>query len=173
MGNIISYLWGYSGRNDDPDPDTNLTTRDKIILKTTWKKLTNGKANLQIGMALFLNLFQKHPEYHQLFPFRDLPLDQLPENDRFKAHCITLMYAFSSIIENIDNVQMLEQLLAKQGVNHVSRNVPNKAYLELKEVLMDLFGKSLNELELATWKKFFDYGFGVMIKNADVHRNAY
>lgn len=77
---------------------------------------------------MYFSLFAKYPEYKQLFPFRDIPYDQLRDNNRFKAHCISLIYAFTSIVDSVESPALLEQLLAKQGTNHVPRNVPDRAY---------------------------------------------
>ncbi|XP_050299036.1 globin-2B isoform X3 [Anthonomus grandis grandis] len=167
MGVILSFFWHDTGRTDDPDRTTGLTSRDRHLLKTTWKTLSNGEENLKTGMAIFMTLFKVHPEYQQLFPFRNVPYNQLESNNRFKAHCISLMYAFTSIMENLDNVELLEQLLGKQGVAHVSRKVPERAYWDLKEVLMQLFQKSgMSSEELEAWNKFLDYGLGIMVKCA-------
>lgn len=54
MGLITSYYWENTGRTDDPDPATGLTSRQKYIIRTTWKKLTEAQNNLQTGMTIFL-----------------------------------------------------------------------------------------------------------------------
>ena len=54
MGAIYSFLWKNSDRKDDPDPVTGLTTQDKNILKSTWKKISNGHASVKTGMEIFL-----------------------------------------------------------------------------------------------------------------------
>lgn len=40
MGIVVSYvLPGSTGRTDDPDPVTGLTSRDKYLVKTSWAKI--------------------------------------------------------------------------------------------------------------------------------------
>lgn len=54
MGLITSFFRTHpnTGRTDDPDPDTGLTSRDRYLISSTWK--TVMKDPLQSGMALFL-----------------------------------------------------------------------------------------------------------------------
>lgn len=80
------------------------------------------------NFLIIFSLFETNPEYQQLFPFRDIPRKQLKENGCFQAHCVSVMYALSSIIDNVDNAPMMTQLLVKQAANHVTRNVPHQAY---------------------------------------------
>ncbi|XP_060521326.1 globin-2 A chain-like isoform X1 [Cylas formicarius] len=164
MGLITSLIWRNNGRTDDPDPDTGLTSRDRYLLKSTWQKLSKDSA--ATGIQIFLNLFEKEPKYHDLFPFRDIPWEDLPSCNRFKAHCVTLMYAFSSIIGNIEQPHLLRALLVKQAVAHVPRKVPDKAYWQLKEVLMEMFKPIMTNEELATWNKFLDLGLNLMVEAA-------
>ncbi|KAF7282706.1 hypothetical protein GWI33_002171 [Rhynchophorus ferrugineus] len=165
MGVYVSQLWG-TGRTDDADPVTGLTSRDKYLITKTWARLSNGDAAVQTGVAIFLALFKKHPKYHQLFPFRDTPLEELPKNNRFRAHCVSLMYSFTSIVQNIENTVLLQELLTKQGVAHVPRKVPVHAYEELRIVLMELFSTLMNDEEQKSWEKFLKLGFSIISDGA-------
>lgn len=51
MGVAVSYILpSNTGRTDDPDPVTGLTSRDKYLVKTTWAKLMKSPADS--GVAL-------------------------------------------------------------------------------------------------------------------------
>lgn len=54
MGTVISYISKDIGRNDDPDPTTGLTSRDRYVLKATWKRITREQAGLNTGISLFI-----------------------------------------------------------------------------------------------------------------------
>lgn len=51
MGLIYSYLLGY-GRTDDPDPTTGLTSRDKYLLRNTWKEAKVDPVKLGVGLLV-------------------------------------------------------------------------------------------------------------------------
>ncbi|XP_030754337.1 non-symbiotic hemoglobin 1 isoform X1 [Sitophilus oryzae] len=165
MGIVASNFWD-TGRTDDADPVTGLTSRDVYLITKTWKTLSDGDATVKTGMEMFLKLFEKNPQYQQLFPFRDTPKEELTSNNRFRAHCISVIYAFTSIIANITNVLLLNELLKKQGAAHVPRGVPVHAYSELKDVLMELFSKQMNKEELTSWDKFLKFGFTTIAEEA-------
>lgn len=64
------------------------------------------------------------PEYQKLFRgFADTPMDQLPENRRFKAHAFTVVSAINGLIDNLDDPEMLCELLVKTGQNHAKRSI--------------------------------------------------
>ncbi|XP_060522147.1 uncharacterized protein LOC132699447 isoform X2 [Cylas formicarius] len=163
MGAVGSLLWETDVRSDDPDPVTGLTSKDRRFISSTWNKLNQNSA--ESGIAIFMALFMKYPNYQKLFPFRDIPRDELPKNKRFRAHCISLMYAFTAIVNNVGDTELLQELLSKQGVAHVPRGVQEMSYW-LKEVLMELFGGSMTADELQSWNKFLDVGFSVIIQGA-------
>lgn len=51
MGIIYSYFFGY-GRTDDPDATTGLTSRDKYLIRTTWKEARTDP--IQLGVDLLV-----------------------------------------------------------------------------------------------------------------------
>lgn len=81
--------------------------------------------NLQ---TCFYRFFKNKPEYQNYFPFRDIPMDELLKHPQLKAHAITVMYAVSSIIDNLDNSDVLINLLQKTGQSHRRRKIPSEAF---------------------------------------------
>lgn len=49
MGIIYSYLFGH-GRTDDPDATTGLTSREKYLVRTTWKEAVSDPIKLGVGL---------------------------------------------------------------------------------------------------------------------------
>lgn len=68
------------------------------------------------------SLFQRYPEEHQNFPFRNIPYEELPTSKVFHAHCSNVMYAIDSIIDNLKDGELLINILQKVGRNH-HRNI--------------------------------------------------
>jgi len=50
-----------------------------------------------------------------------VPLDQLKENKRLKAHAFTVMTAINGLVDNLDDPEVLTELLLKTGRNHAKR----------------------------------------------------
>lgn len=51
MGAVVSYVTpGNTGRSDDPDPVTGLTSKDKYLVRTSWAKIMKNPADS--GVAL-------------------------------------------------------------------------------------------------------------------------
>ncbi|XP_019758972.1 uncharacterized protein LOC109536931 [Dendroctonus ponderosae] len=171
MGIITSYFGRELERDDDPDPKTGLTSRDISVLKTTWKRITERGGTLEIGIAIFTNLFEKHPEYQQLFPFKNLRREELKTSNKFRAHCISVMYALTCIVENVSEPLILEQLLIKQSTSHVLRNVPDQAYWDIKTVILSIVASSMNPSEVFVWEKFLKFAFRIMVATAEETRN--
>ncbi|KAJ8936923.1 hypothetical protein NQ314_012128 [Rhamnusium bicolor] len=163
MGMIYSLL-GYAtqGRTDDPDPVTGLTSRDKYLIANSYLKVRKNPT--ESGVALLNTLFKNHPEYLQLFPFRDVPIKDLPENKRYQAHGNSIIYSFSSIIDALDQNDLLVTILTKIGESHVPRKATEKAFMDLKDSLIELFSPIFNEEEMTAWGKALDVSFTVMCK---------
>lgn len=143
MGIIYSYLMG-NGRTDDPDKTTGLTSRDRYLVRITWKEARSNP--VQLGVDLLVELvysyliyffceilypfrfLDKYPEYIKMFPFRNLPPEKFPEDKKFQAHCANIIFTLGALIESLDNPDVLVEMLKKSGESHGKRKVPAKAY---------------------------------------------
>lgn len=69
----------------------------------------------------------------------------------------------SSIIDNLDNNEVLINLLIKNADSHKRRGVPPAAYGDLKtsfmEVLQEKLGAKLSKEAAAAWSKTLDVAF--------------
>ncbi|XP_030754339.1 globin isoform X2 [Sitophilus oryzae] len=163
MGTIVSYISpANTGRTDDPDPATGLTSRDKYLVRTSWARIM--KNSTDSGVALLTLFLKNHPEYLDLFPFKNVPLDQLSTNKRFRAHCSSVIYALASIVDALNDNELLIQLLLKTGSSHISRNVKAKGFKDLQDATVELFSAVMKPDELEAWKKTLEVAFGVILK---------
>lgn len=55
--------------------------------------------------------------------FADVPVDQLPNNKKLHAHAFSVMYAVSSMVENLNDIECLVEILVKTGQSHGNRSV--------------------------------------------------
>jgi hypothetical protein len=81
-------------------------------------------------------LFEKYPEEHQNFPFRDIPFKDLSSSKKFHAHCSNVMYAVDSIIDSLKDSELLVNILQKIGRNHHRNSVkPISFWVSLVEMV--------------------------------------
>nr|XP_023030515.1 extracellular globin-E1-like isoform X1 [Leptinotarsa decemlineata] len=163
MGFVWSALgFKNTGRTDDPDPVTGLTSRDRYLVKSSYEAVR--KNPVESGVSLLNLLFKNHPEALQLFPFKDIPLDELPKNRKYQAHCNSVIYGFSAIVDAIDDVELLVPILNKVGESHQPRKVNEESFLQLKDTIIELFSTFMTPLEIASWKKTLDVAISVINK---------
>ena len=166
--NKVLNIFGISGHSNEPDPETGLTPKEKELVQKSWSLVkTDLRGN---GTDLFLLLFKEYPEAKSFFPFRDVPDEDLPTNGKFKAHAVTVMYSIGSLIDHLNENEILIGLLQKTGESHGKRSIPETAYWELKKVILLLLKNKLKsdvftkEVE-AAWDKTLTVAMTVVIKN--------
>ncbi|XP_049819885.1 globin isoform X1 [Aethina tumida] len=165
MGVVVSMFGGNTGRTDDPDPVTGLTSRDRYLVTSSWAEVRKDPTGN--GVALLMLFFEKYPDYVKLFPFRDIPMKDLPTNKRFQAHCNSVIYGLSAVIDLINNTDLLVAQLLKVGETHKPRGVTDQAYLDLKGVVIDLFSTFMTKSQIEAWKKTLDVAMATMIKGSN------
>nr|CAI5864267.1 unnamed protein product [Callosobruchus analis] len=164
----MGVLWSILGyrrtelRDDDPDPITSLTSKDRHIIRSSWARVM--KKPIESGTALLTLFFEDYPQHKQLFPFRDVSNKDLSQNGRFQAHCSAIMYALTSVVDAVDKPDLLVAILTKVGRDHVPRGVSEEGHLNLKATVLKLFATIMSEEELNTWKKAGNVIFEVILK---------
>ncbi|CAH1285482.1 unnamed protein product [Diabrotica balteata] len=152
-----------TGRTDDADSTTGLTSRDKYLIKTSWAGVM--KSPTDNGVALLLLLFKNFPETKTVFPFKDIPNDELAKNVRFRAHCNSVVYAVSSMVDAIDDTSLLVGILEKVGRDHKRRSIPQKYFEGLQETMVELFSTFMKTNEINSWNKALNVIFKVIADN--------
>ncbi|CAG7655217.1 unnamed protein product, partial [Allacma fusca] len=110
------------------DADLILTAEENKALLDTWGIIAKDLKGY--GSKFFIHFFKQYPHYQLQFKsFAKVPLEELAENRRFKAHALTLMSALNGFIENLDDVEMLDELLLKTGENHAKRKLTGEDFV--------------------------------------------
>ncbi|XP_029823460.1 globin [Ixodes scapularis] len=164
MGSIVS------SQQDVPDAKTGLTPREKGLVRDTWALVRKDvKAN---AIAIFLTLFQRHPEYQKLFSgFADVPPEALSTNPRLGAHAMSVAYAITSLVDSLDDAECLVELVRKVAVSHTRRPVSVTHFENLTVVIVDTLkerlGGKMSPAAVAAWEKTLRL---VVTVTADVYK---
>lgn len=66
--------------------------------------------------------FKKYPEYQRYFnAFKDIPINELPDNKRFQAHCASVITALSNVIDSLHDPGLMEASLIGLAERHKKR----------------------------------------------------
>lgn len=96
------------------------TERQKILVRKTWKYLSNDLTGY--GTMVFLRIFEQHPHVKKLFPsICNDEGETLLKNPLFKGHASRFMQAVGAVVDNLDNLEeALAPLLIGLGRNHIN-----------------------------------------------------
>ncbi|XP_044760112.1 globin-1-like isoform X2 [Coccinella septempunctata] len=150
MGIIYSLL-GWSASEDEPDPILGLTPREIKRVKVSWARATADPTKL--GANVMMSLFDKYPEYKKLFPFKDVPDEELKNNMKFKVHCSSVVYNLNQIIDSLDNSELVLGMLDKLATNHIKHNAPHEGFLNIQGIIEDVLRPLNNDEEMKIWSK--------------------
>ncbi|XP_033215618.1 extracellular globin-E1 [Belonocnema kinseyi] len=165
MGSSLSMLWG---TNDNViDPATNLSGKQKKLVLSTWNILKKDPTST--GVAIMTAYFKKYPEYQKFFvSFKDIPLEELPGNHKFQAHCLNVITALGIAIDAINNPPLLEASLTNLGERHRKRGQTREHFDHLKVVVLEVLSASLGSkytLEVRdAWSRTLDTTFECICK---------
>lgn len=126
----------------------------------------------QNGVDLLIMFFEANPSYQSKFKsFKDVPLKDLPRNPKFQAHCTSVMYALTSVVDNLDDTGCLVEMLFKLGQNHYRHGISRQEFTNLKTTVLKLLkrklGPKLKTEDEAAWNKTIDVAYSVIFKGLD------
>ncbi|XP_045163876.2 cytoglobin-1-like isoform X2 [Mercenaria mercenaria] len=102
------------------EPD--LTDSDKLRIKESWNILKNDVS--AVGVVIFLDLFETHPEVQDVFmSFRTKDVSDLEYNKILRAHALRVMGTVDKCIYRLDNRDKLQDLMMALGMRHVNYSV--------------------------------------------------
>lgn len=140
------------------DSAIGLTKKEKESIRCSWEIVKKDlKPN---GVALFIMFFQANPGYQKKFSsFADVPLSELSHNKKLLAHATSVMYAISSMVDTLEDVECLKEMVTKIARNHLGRDVTDKHFANLGNVLItfleDRLGTKFTSLTKEAWKKLY------------------
>lgn len=65
--------------------------------------------------------------------FKDLPLDELPENEDFRAHALQVTEAISLAVSTLDDLEALSGILKELGEAHSAHNLKD-AHFDVSQI---------------------------------------
>ncbi|KAG6803880.1 globin 1 [Apis mellifera caucasica] len=163
MGTFLRFLGISSSDDNRIDQATGLTERQKKLVQNTWAVVR--KDEVASGIAVMTAFFKKYPEYQRYFTaFMDTPLNELPANKRFQAHCAGVITALNNVIDFLHDPGLMEASLIGLVERHKKRGQTKEEFQNLKEVMLEVLRQALGKQytpEVAeAWNKTLDMMFG-------------
>ncbi|CAK9796751.1 unnamed protein product [Anthophora quadrimaculata] len=161
MGTFLRFL-GISTDDNRIDQATGLTEKQKKLVQNTWAVIR--KDEVGSGMAVMTAYFKKYPDYQRYFTaFMDTPLNELPANKRFQAHCASIITALNNVIDSLHDPGLMEASLIGLAERHKKRGQTEEQFQNLKEVILEVLRQALGRqftTEVAeAWTKTLDAVF--------------
>lgn len=109
--------------------------------------------------------FSENPSYQSKFAaFRDVPITELRGNKKVLAHATNVLYAISSLVDNLEDPECLVEMLHKLGRNHFKHQISYPMFENLGGSLVGsmrekLGSELMSEAAIGAWKK----AYGVII----------
>ncbi|XP_075146660.1 globin 1 [Haematobia irritans] len=145
-------------------------------IKRTWE--IPAATPTESGTAILMLFFKKYPSNLEKFSaFRDLPLDELSSNARFKAHAMRIIKIFDDSIQMLGHDwagPKLEEMWSKIATTHFNRQIEKQSFIELKEVILEVLTAAcnLNEKQTEAWIKLMDIVYSIVFTSLDKLQNG-
>ncbi|CAB3359067.1 Hypothetical predicted protein [Cloeon dipterum] len=172
MSGIVNTILGLFGLRqneglDVEDPATGLTPRQKGLVRSTWALVMPNIRTVSVDVLI--TFFETFPQYYPLFTsFAGLEVTDLRANKKFTAHATTVFHALASLVDALDDTEVLVELCEKVGKAHISRKVPPGAFDDLKatalKVLSTKLGNKLSPAAAEAWDKTLTAAFSLIKK---------
>jgi hemoglobin-like flavoprotein len=124
----------------------NLTKEEIRLIQMSWDTMTSKSKNT--GEKFYANLFEKHSEMAELF------------KGDIKEQSGALMRMVKTVVEGLNNPQIIIPALQELGRRHSEYGVKNEYYKEFGNLLIETIGSELgNDFDVKTktaWTKLYD-----------------
>lgn len=142
----------------EPSQESPLSEQELVAINETWDLLWSDKK--KNGIDLFIKLFTHFPESQDFFTdFKGLPIEEVKEHKKLRAHALSVMYALKSFIDNLDDEETLDALVRKNAKNHAERGIGEREIKMLLPAFLELLNELLQEkttdLHKTAWTKLF------------------
>lgn len=169
---ITSFFGSFLSSDDDViDETTGLTKQQKALIKKSWTYVLEDK--LRIGVIIFIKLFKAFPASQQLFEkLKDYTdFEELARNKKMKAHATRVMAALTSLVENIDQPDILDELLRNTSVTHYRMRMPPHYFEDLGgviiEALVENLGDKFTPKTKEAWLIYYGYMCRIMLEEME------
>ncbi|KAJ0177078.1 hypothetical protein K1T71_007087 [Dendrolimus kikuchii] len=159
MGGWLSYIW-WGGDPDVANPVSGLTRREIYAVQKSWAPVNAN--SIATGTELLRRFFHTYPDTKEYFKMvRKRPEEEYINNPQFKAHVINLMTSLNVAVNNLNQPEVVAAMMNKLGESHKRRQIKEKNFHELKEVIVTLFIEvlKLDNATLAAWGKTVDFWY--------------
>ncbi|XP_054758842.2 uncharacterized protein LOC129264905 [Lytechinus pictus] len=115
---------------------SSLDERQKTLVRNTWKTLEK-KAELH-GSMMFAKLTSDHPDIGKLFSFggKNLSYGELLVDPDVRAHGMRVIDTLGSVVEDLDDMELVVQILEDLGQRHNSYNAKKTHIKAVGEALL-------------------------------------
>ncbi|XP_041469276.1 uncharacterized protein LOC121419053 isoform X3 [Lytechinus variegatus] len=115
---------------------SSLDERQKTLVRNTWKTLEK-KGELH-GSMMFAKLTSDHPDIGKLFSFggKNLSYGELLVDPDVRSHGIRVIDTLGSVIEDLDDMELVVQILEDLGQRHNSYNAKKTHIKAVGEALL-------------------------------------
>ena len=131
------------------------------------------KWSLPSVYLLIDRFFTENPSYQQNFKsFKDVPISELSGNKKLLAHAISVLYAVTSLVDNLDDPETLVEMLSKVGQNHSRRHINLEMFQNLGVSIVGLLIQKLgpqvmDSVAIDAWKKTYGVILSVIQKDLE------
>ncbi|XP_055681767.1 globin CTT-VIIA isoform X2 [Lutzomyia longipalpis] len=144
-----------------------LTPEQIEIVKSTWQLV--AKAPEDAGEAILMRFFEKFPDNQKYFPFRNVPRENLKGSVMFRSHAGRVVAVFQKAVDafnTADPVATLVEIWTEIARTHFRRQIKQKSFDELKEVVLEILTAACNldEVQQTAWAVTLDTIFGIISK---------
>ncbi|XP_055337435.1 neuroglobin-like [Paramacrobiotus metropolitanus] len=100
-----------------------LSQRQKGIIKETFATVRSAVA--EVGVVMFLRLFETHPEVQDIFlPFKGLTSEEMKHSKQLRNHGLRVMGFVEKCVSRIEQPEKLIALCLELGLKHVQYGAP-------------------------------------------------
>ncbi|XP_030374170.1 globin CTT-VI [Scaptodrosophila lebanonensis] len=152
-----------------------MNSDEVAVIKKTWEIPVATPTDS--GTAILVQFLKRYPSNMEKFPFRDVPVDDLVTNARFRAHAGRIIRVFDDSIRALGQdgeLEKLEEIWTKVAMNHIPRQITKESYNQLRGIILEVLTAAcnLNESQAEAWSKLVDHVYKIIFKFIDNDGNA-
>jgi hemoglobin-like flavoprotein len=127
---------------------------------------------------MFHRFFTENPTYQSVFPtLKDIPLSEIHGNKKIQAHANNVLYAITSLVDNLDDTDCLVEMLKKLGGNHGKRGIQYSMFVNLGSTIVGLLKDKLgpqlmDDFAITAWTKTYGVIISVVKQGLDETKQA-